>query len=165
MGFMYYFLHGRINCDDFSDKARQNAPVLAGALFGAGWWCWLDAFVVSSQQHQSFPLTYHIPGWVATLSLICMNLVSRDDLNNMGGYLGSGDEGAETRAKIWLLISYFMAFGSVAGSVAVLVQCVQAKNNVDVGVGALLQCGFILTAALLFWAFRTEEDSGYGLIY
>eukprot|EP00884_Botryococcus_braunii_P009740 jgi/Botrbrau1/18768/Bobra.0386s0087.3 len=104
-------------------------------------------------------------GWVATLSLICMNLVSRDDLNNMGGYLGSGDEGAETRAKIWLLISYFMAFGSVAGSVAVLVQCVQAKNNVDVGVGALLQCGFILTAALLFWAFRTEEDSGYGLIY
>jgi hypothetical protein len=36
-----------------------------------------------------------LAGWVATLSLICMNLVSRDDLNNLSGYIGAGDDGAE----------------------------------------------------------------------
>jgi hypothetical protein len=44
-----------------------------------------------------------------------MNLVSRDDLANMGDMYGSGDEGSESRAKIWLFLSYCIAFGSVAG--------------------------------------------------
>ena len=83
-----------------------------------------------------------------------------------------------------------MAFGAVAGSVAVLITCVQHHALVDIGVvsimlsclttgcacmhmlcrlqlkfvcvqGALLQCGFVLLSGLLLWAFRSADSSGY----
>lgn len=41
------------------------------------------------------PVIYHLPGIVATLALILINLVSRDDLNNYTDYYNSGDEGSE----------------------------------------------------------------------
>lgn len=42
--------------------------------------------------------------------------------------------GLQSRAKILLFISYLMAFGAVAGSVAVLITCVQHHALVDIGV-------------------------------
>ena len=46
--------------------------------------------------HEGYPFTYNIPGIVATIALIMMNLVSRDDLANMGDAFSS-DEGSEVR--------------------------------------------------------------------
>ena len=40
----------------------------------------------------------------------------------------------QARAKIILFISYLMAFGAVAGSIAVLITCVQHNALVDIGV-------------------------------
>ena len=45
------------------------------------------------------PIIYHLPGIVATLALILINLVSRDDLNNYTEYYNSGDEGSEVRLQ------------------------------------------------------------------
>ena len=81
-----------------------------------------------------------------------------------------------------------MAFGAVAGSVAVLITCVQHHELIDIGVvriagsikhsssaqyfwlglshthstqGALLQCGLVLLSGLLLWAFRTSDSPEY----
>lgn len=55
--------------------------------------CRLDALVYSSAVlHESFPFTYHLPGWVATLALVLMNLMSRDDLAEATNSYG-GDDG------------------------------------------------------------------------
>ena len=53
----------------FNSRARQWCPCLAGALFGAAWWCWADAvFYSKAVEHQSFPFSYHLPGgWHAEL--------------------------------------------------------------------------------------------------
>ena len=62
---------------------------------------------------------------------------------------------------MWLLFSYVVAFGSVAGAVTLLIVSVQHHHDLWVGAASLLQCGLILIAALLFWAYRTADDSGY----
>lgn len=49
--------------------------------------------------HDSYPFTYNIPGIVATLALIMMNLVSRDDLSSMADTYNS-DEGSEVGATL-----------------------------------------------------------------
>lgn len=79
-----------------------------------------------------------------------------------------------------------MAFGAVAGSIAVLITCVQNQQLVNIGVvhwhcsaclegrtltcsndvvgilqGGVLQCGFILLGALLLWTFRTSDAEAY----
>ena len=121
--------------------------------FGAGWWCLIDALVYSRVVlNENYPFTYNLPGIVATVALVMMNLVSRDDLANMADTYSS-EEGSEVRiradlphcppnvrtcveikpvmlhasrflnlsgllqgrAKLWLFLSYCIAFGAVAG--------------------------------------------------
>lgn len=121
----------------------------------------VDAFVHSAAvDHKHVPITYHIPGWVATLALIIMNITSRQELAEpeemyvddnftvsceaaivacalfiKPKLCSSMDcNGLQTRAKILLFLSYLMAFGAVAGSVAVLITCVQHHALVDIGV-------------------------------
>ncbi|CAL5219380.1 g1202 [Coccomyxa viridis] len=158
------FVYGEVDWDQLEARLRGVCPFLSGAIFGAGWWCLIDALVYSKVVlNESYPFSYNLPGIVATVALIMMNLVSRDDLANMADAYSS-DEGSEGRAKLWLFLSYCIAFGAVAGSVAVLVTCVQHHEHVQVGVGALLQCGLILLSGLLLWAFRSD-DGGYAAIH
>lgn len=44
--------------------------------------------------NESYPWTYNLPGIVATVALIMLNVVSRDDLAHMGDAYDS-DEGSE----------------------------------------------------------------------
>lgn len=50
--------------------------------FGAAWWSWADALVSQHgiEGEDSVPFKYSLPGIVATLALILINMVSRDDL-------------------------------------------------------------------------------------
>lgn len=69
--------------------------LVATRRFGAGWWCLIDALVYSKLVlNEGYPFTYNLPGIVATIALIMMNLVSRDDLANMGDSYSS-EEGSE----------------------------------------------------------------------
>lgn len=62
----------------------------------AGWWCWLDAVIYQKAVvGEGFPFKYSLPGIVATLALILMNLLSRDQLNEASE---SGEEGADVSA-------------------------------------------------------------------
>lgn len=70
------------------------------------------------------------------------------------------------RARLWLFFTLLVAVGAVGGSVAVLIACTQSEAPiVSVGVGSVLQCGFVLAASLLFWAFRSGETDGAGYGY
>lgn len=59
----------------------------------AAWWVWADALV---HEHvvdsTSPPFKYNWPGFIATLALLLINLVSRDDLVEISS---SGEEGAD----------------------------------------------------------------------
>lgn len=162
MGLYQWFVFGEFDWGYWSERCREYCPVIAGALFGAGWWCWLDALVYSSAvMGDKIPITYHIPGWVATVGLVFMNLVSRDELRQAGD---AYEDGAEFRAKCWLFISYLIASGAIAGGVSVMVLSVQHQEHVTGGLGSLLQTGLVVLSSLVLWAFRTEEPEGYGFI-
>ena len=157
---MDWLLRADIEWEGLSSTPKEYSPGIAGALFSAGWWCWLDVFVHSAAvDHNHVPITYHIPGWVATFALVIMNITSRTELAESDDY--NADDNFTGRAKLLLFISYLTAFGAVAGSVAVLISCVQQQSLVEVGVGSVVQCGLVLLSGLLLWAFRTES-SGYG---
>ena len=49
--------------------------------------------------NETYPFTYNLPGIIATVALIMMNLVSRDDLANMGDSYSS-DEGSEVSSPV-----------------------------------------------------------------
>lgn len=74
-----------------------------GALFGAAWWVLVDAITYSQGVlHKGFPWTYVLPGCVATLALISMNLVSREELSQISE--DSYEEGSAVRLDCHLVI-------------------------------------------------------------
>ncbi|EFN52202.1 hypothetical protein CHLNCDRAFT_139017 [Chlorella variabilis] len=159
-----WFIEGEVDWDYYNEQLRQWGPVAAGALFGAGWWCWADALVYQQAVvGEPSPFKYNWPGIVATIALVCINMLPRRDLAEAGE---AWEEGGEFRARLWLFLSFLVAAGAVAGSVAVLLAATSATQTKDlsaVGVGSVLQCGLILAASTLLWAFRSGEgdSSGY----
>ena len=81
-----------MNHDTHTQILHQEA-LCTGALFGAAWWCIVDAIAYSKAVlSEGFPWTYVLPGVAATLALIFMNLISRDELAEMSD--DSSEEGA-----------------------------------------------------------------------
>ncbi len=184
-GLAEWFIHGDLQ--DLEEQARKWAPLAAGGLFGAGerrrrragrrrspapgaslrpvatltrasrlpvaWWVWADALVHAHLAGAPVPFKFQWPGIVATAALVLINLVSRADVAEAAA---SGEEGAEARARAWLLLSWILAFAAVGGAVAVLL----ATAGAAVGVASVVQSALVLTAALVFWSWRSDGGGG-----
>lgn len=72
MSSIHYFLSPEFT-SFVHEKAKVYGPITSGALFGAGWWFWVDGVVGSS----AAPFVQWLPGIVATLALIMINSVRR----------------------------------------------------------------------------------------
>lgn len=70
MSFYRWFVYGDVDWERLQSAARDYCPTIAGAIFGVGWWVFVDSLVVSSSAGVKVPIVYHIPGWIATLSLV-----------------------------------------------------------------------------------------------
>ena len=55
-------------------QAKAYGPGISGALFGGGWWFWVDACAAS---HTQVPFVQYLPGIVATIALIMINAIRR----------------------------------------------------------------------------------------
>lgn len=143
----------------WEEKAKAYGPGLAGALFGGGWWFWVDATAAS---HTSVPFVQHLPGIIATLALVMINAIRRSELDEYDPF----DEGVFCRSRLWLFISYIVSFAAVAGAVWVLLGHYALNpdvTNVWPGVAGLFQVTLILGSALLFFVARTPStESNYG---
>ncbi|MBA0681805.1 hypothetical protein Goari_023581 [Gossypium aridum] len=53
-------------------------PGVAGAVFGAGWWFWVDA-VVCSSVNVSF--VHYLPGIFASIAALMFNCVRKEDID------------------------------------------------------------------------------------
>ncbi|KAM0827060.1 hypothetical protein ACQ4PT_068429 [Festuca glaucescens] len=131
-------------------------PGVAGALFGAGWWFWVDA-VVCSAVKVSF--IHYLPGIFASVSALMFNCVSKEDL---GGdyYSAYGGDDNEWRAKLWLFVAYVVSFVCLAASVGLLVQDALTDKGPSVwtGVAGVLQCVFVLISGLTYWTCHSSDD-------
>ncbi|GMI89613.1 hypothetical protein HRI_002630600 [Hibiscus trionum] len=88
-------------------------PGVAGAVFGAGWWFWVDAVVCSSV---NVPFLHYLPGIFASIAALMFNCVRREDID-----YSPYDDG-EWRLKLWLFLAYVVSFVSLAASVGLLIQ-------------------------------------------
>lgn len=78
------------------------------------------------------------------------------------------DEGVYCRSRSWLFLAYIVSFGSIMGSVAVLLQSYALNDAVEVvwpGVAGLFQVTLILAAGLLLFVSRTPADGSSSTNY
>mmetsp|Transcript_34595 Transcript_34595/g.61705 ORF Transcript_34595/g.61705 Transcript_34595/m.61705 type:complete len:172 (-) Transcript_34595:553-1068(-) len=144
----------------WEEKAPLYGPGVAGALFGAGWWFFVDAIVYSSAVHGSKPPgILCLPGIIASLALVMINCIRRDQIS--GGY-DSFDEGSLCRSKFWLFLSYVVSFSSVVFAVWLLIaHNGEGTEHAWSSIAGLFQVVFILGSGLVFFLTRTaNEDSG-----
>ncbi|XRB06422.1 transmembrane protein 50 [Pycnococcus provasolii] len=136
-------------------------PVLSGALFGAGWWFWIDAVATRPKEAGDVPPEHYLPGCVATLAMLMMQAVRREAIMSRGGF--DTDPSDSFRARVWLFVSYLVSFSALVGSVWMLVADYADKPYPWPGIAGVLQCAFILAAGLFMWATRgggMNGDSG-----
>jgi hypothetical protein len=144
----------------FEEQAKSHGPIISGALFGAGWWFWADACTSAAQ---TVPFVQYLPGITATIALIMINCIRREELETYDAF----DEGVFCRSRSWLFISYVVSFASVIAAVWVLLQGYALGDVPSVWPGAagVLQVIFILAAALVFFVARTPAEGGGGYDY
>lgn len=88
-------------------------------------------------------------------------LLRRDELLDYDPF----DEGLYCRARLWLFMAYVVSFGSVAGSVWVLLQAYALNPTAASawpGVAGLFQVTLILGSALTFFVSRTPAGESSG---
>lgn len=136
----------------WEEKAKTYGPVLSGALFGAGWWFWVDAVCSSDMK---IPFVQYLPGIIATIALIMINAVRMEELQELDSF----DDAAYCRSRIWLFFCYMVSFGAIVGSVVILLQHYVGTTIVWPGVAGIFQVTLVLGSALLLWVSRTPTDS------
>ncbi|KAL5205815.1 hypothetical protein ABZP36_034024 [Zizania latifolia] len=126
-------------------------PGVSGAVFGAGWWFWVDAVVCSAVQ---VSFLHYLPGEkprgsdrsprfdLVELSPLCDLEVGIDGCGFAGifaslaalmfnavnkdeigyDYYSPYGDDSEWRVKLWLFVAYVVSFVCLAGSVGLLVQ-------------------------------------------
>ncbi|KAK5840303.1 hypothetical protein PVK06_009197 [Gossypium arboreum] len=160
-------------------------PGVAGAVFGAGWWFWIDA-VVCSSVNVSF--IHYLPGTSCFTFFSSINLSASFLISYYQCLYGSSlllfiylgifasiaalmfncvrkedidyspyDEG-EWRLKLWLFFAYVVSFVSLAASVGLLIQdsLVKSGPSVWTGTAGILQCVFVLISGLIYWTCHSE---------
>ncbi|TKW39840.1 hypothetical protein SEVIR_1G206000v4 [Setaria viridis] len=128
-------------------------PGVAGAVFGAGLWFWVDAVVCSAA---AVPFLHYLPGFFASFAALMFNCVNREDIGD--GYYSPYDD-SEWRVKLWLFISYVVSFVSLAGAVGFLVQDALTETGPSAwtGTAGVLQCVCVLVSGLIYWTCHSED--------
>ncbi|XP_038716900.1 uncharacterized protein LOC120010239 isoform X2 [Tripterygium wilfordii] len=63
---------------DLSEVWAIFGPAVAGAVFGAGWWFWIDAVVCSSV---TVSFVHYLPGIFASIAAVMFNCVRKEDID------------------------------------------------------------------------------------
>ncbi|KXJ25714.1 transmembrane protein 50A [Exaiptasia diaphana] len=147
-----------ITCPGWTDAVaeRRNliASIIAGSLFHIGWWFLIDAAATST-----FDPAYHSPGVFSTVAVFMINAVSNAQVRGESyttGCLG------QTGARVWLIIGFLMAFGSLIAACWILfgAYVVTEAENPWPGVAIFLQNALIFFSAFVF-KFGRSEDAGW----
>lgn len=125
---------------------RSFGIYLSGALFSLGWWIFFDALLISSVRSKRPPdaddpsrtppwlepavtvsFADWLPGLLATLGMIVVNLIDKSILAEAGGFggamgggFGGGGDPIQWRARLFLFVGFALLAGGLAGSVTVL---------------------------------------------
>lgn len=142
----------------WDEKAKGYGPIIAGMLFGAGWWFWVDAVACTSHK---IPFDQYLPGIIATLALIMINCIRQDDLMEIDPF----DDATFCRSRLWLFLSYIVSFAAIVAAIWVMIAHYSTNTQLSgsekwPGAAGIFQVTFILGSGLVFFASRTPTDGG-----
>ncbi|UZJ56793.1 hypothetical protein CBS101457_006113 [Exobasidium rhododendri] len=166
----------------------------SGALFSLAWWVFFDALLLSSIRSKEPPLSGGedpnfppwiappvkmsfadwVPGLLATLGMIVVNLIDKSVLAEAGGFgagFSSGSWGGDSiqwRARLFLFVGFALLAGGLAGSVTVLTIKYIIANLPSgyeyYGFANVVQNAAIMLSTVALWvAQSTESDYEYNL--
>jgi hypothetical protein len=138
--------------DNLADSLTAAAPSLAGMLFGAGWFAFLDGVLTATAR--ATPLAA-LPGALATAALLLTATVNRADLEDggAGGPVFDAGGGAPCGARGVTFTALMLSYGAAGAGVALLLLG-------RVGGWAIVQVCCILSAAGLLFAAGGEGGGG-----
>eukprot|EP01103_Thecamoeba_quadrilineata_P005966 TRINITY_DN15708_c0_g1_i1.p1 TRINITY_DN15708_c0_g1~~TRINITY_DN15708_c0_g1_i1.p1 ORF type:complete len:141 (-),score=3.58 TRINITY_DN15708_c0_g1_i1:59-481(-) len=137
-----------MNC---SPTVRRILCILAGVLFGAAWWYFIDAIIynaVISDRPRIQWYAYIAPVTV-TISLIMINIIDPSKL-----YASPFTDEFNARVKAWLFVSFTLGFFSIASAISIFV--VKYPSSEEVGI--LVQPIIVLLSAFLLLLARYDPD-------
>eukprot|EP01118_Nematostelium_gracile_P012575 TRINITY_DN461_c0_g1_i1.p1 TRINITY_DN461_c0_g1~~TRINITY_DN461_c0_g1_i1.p1 ORF type:complete len:164 (+),score=35.24 TRINITY_DN461_c0_g1_i1:117-608(+) len=119
-----------------SNTFKSGLTYFAGALFGIGWFLWVDAHVstvhfgLSNADHPDpVPVikgTYYLPAIVSSVGLIMMNVINLETLNP---YSWVFDESIGARVRIWLFLSFSVTIGGLVAAIWIMAAVYMPPNN------------------------------------
>jgi hypothetical protein len=140
--------------DDPPRKFREIVMAYAsGVLFAVAWWLWIDAVAYSVIKNDPVQTVFGhwIPGIVSTVALLMINAVNWSDLYGLGF---SSVDSELTRVRVWLFVSFVIAFGGIIA--AVWIACANWFVNEQTpftqwpGIALILQNVFIFISGILY---------------
>lgn len=94
-------LHAQTHCSivTIHHHTRNGVTFCRCLVVNAAWWSWADALVSQHgvEGEESAPFKYAWPGIIATLSLILINMISKDDLQDI---VDTGDDDVNVCGKV-----------------------------------------------------------------
>jgi hypothetical protein len=134
----------------------------AGILFGVGWWFLIGTSIVGSNSSGTVvapPGEFYVPGIVATIALVMINMVSWENLN---GSVFS--DGATTKARLWLFFWLALLFGAVIACfwIAFDANIWKADSIEPFNKAALIIHGLLILFSCLLYRFARDGGSEDG---
>lgn len=131
--------------------------------FGVGWWFLISTSITGSSIDGSVVAPapeFYVPGIVATLSLVMINMVSWADLN---GSIFS--EGATAKARVWLFFWLTLLFGAVIACFWIAFDANQWKGDAinQFNKAALIIHGLLILISTLLYRFARDgqDEDGF----
>merc|ERR1711998_578554 len=148
-----------------SNPKAAGSSFFGGCLFSGGGLVFLDAVLIYNIHHDSSGASkeaiMYLPGMLATLALIMVNLVQFEDLQS-DAFSNTACSGA-TRAKLFLFVGFVIGFTSLILSVWTCVhfgERVEDEGSNALGVSIIVQTVAIIASGVLFWIGRQSSQSG-----
>ncbi len=132
-------------------KVKQSGmSLLAGMLFAAGWWCFIDGYnygtlVVKDPLSLSTSGYAWVPLFGATLFFCMINGMKWSELSDEAVM----DPRTSAAARIFLIVSLFIAFACVAGAVFIVIDFVRAGAYQWAGISSLVGTLIIIMGAFV----------------
>jgi len=147
---------------------RDAISTIAGCIFAAGWWIWIDANVSTanwpkdkSGKPPAILFYYYIPGIISTLGVFMTNIVSLESLNPASWVF---DERIGAKVRVWLFLSFIISFSGVAAAIWIMAAVYMPphnKGNDWPGIALTIQNALIFVSSIFLLGARSSPADEY----
>mmetsp|Transcript_148369 Transcript_148369/g.360166 ORF Transcript_148369/g.360166 Transcript_148369/m.360166 type:complete len:155 (-) Transcript_148369:144-608(-) len=154
-------MFGGMMGDDEADlKKARNMALIAGVIFGIGWWVYIDGAAWGSAQNDPVAdkaAGYHwLPGLGVTIAFVMINGMRWQELSDE-------NPSVATRARCFLISALVIALACISVSLFIMVEVFINDDTLATwtGISVFIQCLLIFVAAFVMRAGNMPASDGF----